>query len=141
MRVVDDHGIPLGGLIASAQKAEVQLAEATLDKVRVPRRGRGRPRKRPREVVADRGYDSDKLRLRLRRRGVRPCIPERRGRKPRPGRKADTTAYRHRWKVERAFAWLGNFRRLLVRHERVLSVYHGFFVLACVMIVLNQLLQ
>jgi len=43
--------------------------------------------------------------------------------------------------VERAFAWLGNFRRLLVRRERVLSVYHGFFVLACVMIVLNQLLQ
>jgi len=141
MLVVDGQGVPLGGLLASAQQAEVKLAEATLDQVRVPRLGRGRPRKRPKEMVADRGYDSAALRTRLRGRGVRPCIPERRGKKPRPGRRADTAAYRHRWKVERAFAWLGNFRRLLVRHERVLSVYHGFFILACVLIVLNRLLQ
>ena len=48
---------------------------------------------------------------------------------------------RGRLEWERAFAWLGNFRRLLVRHERVLAVYHGFFILACVLIVLNRLLQ
>lgn len=141
MLVVDEGGTPLGALLASAQQAEVTLAEATLAQVRIPRPARGRPRTRPKEVVADRGYDSQALRTRLRRRGVRPCIPERRGKRPRPGRKADTTAYRQRWPVERTFAWLGNSRRLLVRHERVLAVYHGFFLVACVLIVLRKLLQ
>ncbi len=141
MLVVDGRGVPLGTLLASAQQAEVLLAEDTLAQVRVPRRGRGRPRSRPREVVADRGYDSAALRQRLRRRGVRPCIPERRGKRPRPGRKADVSGYRHRWPVERTFAWLGFCRRLLVRHERLVSVYHAFFLLACILIVLRQLLQ
>ena len=35
-----------------------------------------------------------------------------------------------RWVVERTFAWLGNFRRLLVRHERHLSTFRAFFVIA-----------
>ena len=58
MLVVDNQGIPLGALVASAQRAEITLAEATLATVlatvRVPR-VRGRPRSRPRELVADRG--------------------------------------------------------------------------------------
>ena len=140
MVVVDDQGVPLGGLVASAHDAEVRLAEATLDTIRVPR-SRGRPRKRPVSLVADKAYDSQPLRSRLRRRGIRPCIPERRGKRPRSGRKADVSDYRHRWKVERTFAWLGNFRRLLVRHEHLISVYRGFFTLACALIVLNRLLQ
>jgi transposase len=46
-----------------------------------------------------------------------------------------------RWIVEQTFAWLGNFRRLLVRHEHHISVYQGFLNLACVSILLNKLLQ
>jgi transposase len=37
--------------------------------------------------------------------------------------------YKERWKVERTFAWLGNCRRLLVRHERYLSTFRRAFVL------------
>jgi transposase len=140
MLVVEGQGLPLGVHLDSAQKAEVTLAEAALQTVRVPRR-RGRPKQRLGELVADRAYDSRELRERLRRRGVHPCIPERRGKRPRPGRKPDTRGYRHRWVVERTFAWLGNFRRLVVRYERLLSVYHAFFTLACILILLRRLLQ
>jgi IS5 family transposase len=82
--VTDGSGIPLGTLIDSAQRAEVHLAEPLLNGVRVPRT-RGRPRTRPRAVVADKGYDSEDLRRRLRRRGIHPCIPRRRNKRPRRG--------------------------------------------------------
>src|SRR3972149_4975215 len=74
MVVTDGAGIPLGTLVASAQQAEVHLAKATLSRIRVPR-DRGRARTRPRSLVADKGYDSEALRLELRGRGIHPCIP------------------------------------------------------------------
>jgi transposase len=141
MVVTDGNGLPRAVLLDSAQKAEIQLAEETLGLLWVPKRGPGRPKTGPKELVADRGYDSEAFRTHLRRRGIRPCIPERRGKRPRPGKKPDTSNYRLRWIVERTLAWLGNFRRLVVRYERHLSVYQGFFNLACISILLNKLLQ
>ena len=138
MVAVDGQGLPLGLLVASAQEAEVHLAEPTLATIRVPRR-RGRPRTRPKELVADKGYDSKGLRERLRRRGLRPCIPERRGRRLRPGPRPNLEGYRQRWHVERTFAWLGSFRRLLVRFERLATVYHGLLCLAAALICLRRL--
>lgn len=52
--VVEGQGLPLGVLVESAQRSEARLAEEALRPVRVPRRV-GRPRTRPREVVAGRG--------------------------------------------------------------------------------------
>jgi hypothetical protein len=95
MLVVESYGLPMGGLVASAQPAEVKLAEAALAMVKVPR-AKGRP---------------------LRRRGIKPCISEHQGKRPLPGRKVELSNYRQRWKVEQTFAWLGNFRRLVVRYE------------------------
>jgi transposase len=141
MMVTDGNGLPLAVLLDSAQKAEITLAEETLSLVWVPKRGPGHPKTKPKELVADRGYDSQAFRMYLRRRGIHPCIPERRGKKPRLGRKPDISSYRLRWIVERTLAWLGNFRRLVVRYERYLSVYQGFFNLACISILLNKLLQ
>ena len=42
--------------------------------------------------------------------------------------------YSVRWKVEKTFAWLGNFRRLIVRHERYLSTFRNFFLVALIRI-------
>ncbi|BBO77832.1 hypothetical protein DSCW_52490 [Desulfosarcina widdelii] len=67
MVVVDGQGILLGSILASASPAEVKLAEKTLDTINVPRAGRGRPKKRPKRLIADKGYDSDPLRKRLKR--------------------------------------------------------------------------
>ena len=139
MLVTDGQGLPIGGLVASAQPAEIRWAEATLRTVRVPRR-RGRPRTRPRVLVADKGYDSDAFRRHLRRRGIRPCIPYRRHRRRR-GRRPDLTPYRSRWRIERTFSWLGHFRRLVVRYERSVEVYWAFVLLAFILICLERILK
>ncbi len=44
-----------------------------------------------------------------------------------------------RWPVERFFAWLGNFRRLLVRHEYHLANFEGFVLLGCIVLYLKHL--
>ena len=124
----------------SASPAEVTLLEPTLATIAVPRAGPGRPRQKPERVIADRGYDSDPLRARLARRQIELIVPHRRNRKKPPtqdGRKL--RRYRRRWKVERTFAWLGNFRRLVVRWEHQLKMYLAFFHLACLLITLNRL--
>jgi transposase len=145
MLLVDAKGTPISFRLETAQVNEVELARPTLETVCVPRTvGRpGRPRTRPAQVVADRAYHSAALRHYLRRRGIRCCIPPlRRPAHWRPLRGRPITArredYARRWVVERTFAWLGNHRRLLVRHERLLATYRGFFTLAVILICLAR---
>lgn len=139
MVVVDGAGVPLGSQLVSASPAEVTLAEGTLQKISVPQ-PRGRPRNRPLRVIADRGYDSDPLRGRLLQRGILLIVPHRKNRtKPSLNDGRELRRYRKRWKVERTFAWLGNFRRLLVRHDYHLHMYEAFFHLACLIITLRHL--
>jgi transposase len=45
--------------------------------------------------------------------------------------------YKRRWKVERLFAWLQNFRRLLVRYDYYADNYLGFVCLGCMVILLR----
>jgi transposase len=140
MVVVDGQGIPLGNLLESASPAEVTLLEPTLDTIAVPRSGPGRPRKNPERVIYDKACDSDPLRKRLARRGIELICPHRRNRVKPPlqdGRKL--RRYRRRWRVERTFAWLGNFRRLVVRWERHIRMYRAFFHVACLLITVRQL--
>jgi len=138
MVLVDGEGIPLGALITSASPAEVKLIERTLDNVRLPNE-RGRAcRRTPPRMIADKAYDSDGLRKRLQRRGIELIAPNRRNRrKSQDGR--PLRRYKRRWKIERTFAWLGNFRRLVVRYERLVTVYRAFFHLACLLITLRHL--
>lgn len=102
----------------------------------------GRPRSKPDRLVLDRGHDSNDLRARLAQRGIEPIIPAQINHPNathQDGRKL--RRYRRRWIVERTFAWLGWSRRLLVRHERLLSVYAAFFHLACAMLTLRQVMK
>jgi len=118
----------------------VTLLEETIETIAVPRKRRGRPRKNPRRIIADKGYDSDPLRARLKKRGIElmaPYCKNNRRRKHYDGRKM--RRYKRRWKVERTFAWLQNFPRLIVRHERLITTYRAFSHSACLLIVLRQL--
>ena len=136
------EGIPMARKITSASPAECKLAKSTMDNVRVPRKGRGRPKKRPKRTMGDKAYDSDPLRKEFKECGIELICPHRKNRKKKKiqdGRKL--RRYKRRWKVERTFAWLGNYRHLLIRHERYVEIYDAFFCLACAMIALNWVLK
>lgn len=145
MLVTDTQGTPIGFLLESASPAEVKLAPATLATVRVKSR-QGQLRTRPRQLVADRAYDSRTFRESLRKRGIKVCIPTRhrpknwRKKRGRP-RVLDKAAYKNRYKIERTFAWMGNFRRLLIRWEHLLCVYSGFCFFALALLSINTLLK
>jgi transposase len=143
MVVVDGGGVPLGVRLYSASPSEVRLAEETLATIRVGRRHRrGRPRQKPARVIADKGYDSDALRERLRRRGMVLIAPHRSNRHRTPPQDGRVLRrYKKRWIVERSIAWLGNFRRLVVRYDRSLTIYQAFVHIACLMIVLRRVLK
>jgi transposase len=142
--IVEGHGLPIGLHLDSGAVADITAAPATLATIRVPRR-RGRPRTRPLGLAADKGYDCARFRRALARRGIRHAIPTRhhhgqrrqRGRPP----QAPPALWRHRWKVERFFAWLNGFRRLNTRFERYSCMYLAFLTLAAVFICLRRLLQ
>lgn len=143
MVVVDGRGLPLGNYLHSASPAEVRLAETTLAAIRVGRRHHaGRPRQKPLRVIADKAYDSDPLRKRLRQRGIELICPHKSNRvRPATQDGRALRRYRRRWIVERTNAWLGNFRRLVVRYDRSLTIYGAFFHIACFMIVLRRVVQ
>jgi transposase len=131
MLLVDGQGLPLACRTASASPAEVTLVEDLVATVDVG--------PKPVPLIADRAYDSDPHRQRLRKQGFELVCPHRRGRKRPPtqdGRKL--RRYKRRWKVERTISWLGNSRRLLVRHEYYIHNFQGFIVLACIMLCLKR---
>jgi transposase len=118
--------------LEAVSPAEVTLLEQPLETVAVGRPGKpGRPRKRPEGLIADLECDRKPLRARLSCRGIEPIIPTRRNHTsapPRDGRKLRRD--RRRWIIERTFAWLGHFRYLVVRSERLLTTYAGVLHLA-----------
>ena len=90
-------------------------------------------------MIADKGYDSDPLRERLAHRHIELIAPHRRKPPTQDGRVL--RRYRRRWIVEHTFAWIGNYRRRVVRWDRSLTIYNAFFHIACFMIVLRRVLK
>jgi transposase len=131
MAIADASGIPVAAHIESASPHEVKLVEATIDS--------GFTEYAPDKIIGDKAYDSDGLDQRLLGdRNIEMIAPHRRGRKKlrtQDGRKL--RPYRRRWKVERLFAWLQNFRRLVVRYEYHADNFLGFVQLGCAIILLR----
>jgi transposase len=87
----------------------------------------GRPRSRCRRLLADRGYDHDKYRRELWKRGVKPVIARRQT-------EHGSGLGSQRWVVERSFAWLHNLRRLRTRYERSSELHLAFLQLGCAVV-------
>ena len=96
------------------------------------RQGGPRRRRRPAKLHGDKAYDSSPLRQALRARGITPRLARR-------GIDSSERLGRHRWVVERTFAWLLGCRRLGVRYERRADLLGGLLHLACSLICLNFL--
>src|SRR5215211_7551141 len=105
--IVDGHGVPLAATLTGGHRNDVTQLLPLVDGIGAIAGKRGRPRQRPDRLIADRGYDHDKYRRELRRRGVKPRIARRRT-------EHGSGIGRVRWVVERTFAWLHNFRRLRI---------------------------
>ncbi len=132
MAIADGAGIPLAAWTTSASPAEVTLVEQTIDASFYPWIYE--------RLIGDKAYDSDALDERLwEERGIELISPNRRNRKVRTQDGRPLRRYKRRWKMERLFAWLQNFRRLVTRYERHAENFQGFVHLGCMVILLRYL--
>ena len=136
MAVADSASLPIAVYVTSASPHEVTLAQDTVAKCFVTD-------EYPTRLIADRAYDSDVLDYTLAiEYGIELIAPHRSNRraakKTQDGRQL--RRYRHRWKIERMFAWLQYNRRIATRHDYYPDNYLGFVHLGCMMILLRRCL-
>jgi transposase len=98
-------------------------------------RGRcGRPRLAPDQLFADRGYDHDKYRRKLRSNGIRPRIARR-------GEAHGSGLGVYRWVVERTIAWYHGMKRLRIRWERRDDIHEALLDLASCIIAFRHVVR
>ena len=124
------NGIPLVILLTPANWHDSVPFEELIDAVWPIRQCRGRPRKRPDKLYADKAYDHACCRAALRRRGIKDRIARR-------GLDSSQRLGRHRWVVERTLAWFSRFRRLTIRYERRANIHEALLSLAAALICWN----
>jgi len=124
--LVEAHGIPVGLVVAGANRHDMKLTKPTLESILI-RKPRTKPLT-PQNMCADKGYDFPEVRELLEDWGYTIHIPSRGEARPRkriPGYRA-----RH-WVVERTHSWMNRFRRLLIRWEKKAENYLAMLHLAC----------
>jgi len=131
MAVADRHGLPVAVHVASASPHEITLAPDTV--------GGRFVASAPARLIGDRAYDSDKLDAELAAQGIELIAPHKSNRTRAPTQDGRALRrYKRRWKIERLFAWLQNFRRILSRHEYHVANYLGFVHLGCLVILIRH---
>ncbi len=130
--MVERAGLPLATLLTGANRHDSVVFEGLLDAIPPIRQPNGRRRKRPDKIHADKGYDYPRCRRALSRRHIRVRIA-------RKGTDSSQRLGRHRWVVERTFAWLNHFRRLRVRDERRADIHQAFLTLGCALVCFKAL--
>ena len=133
MAIVSAEGLPISVSTASASPHEVTLVIQTLEDRHVE--------ELPARLIGDMAYDSDQLDAELAEEWKIEMIAPHRSNRVRPATQdgRPMRRYRKRWKVERFFAWLGNSRRVLVRHDFHWANYLGWVQLASILMLLAHL--
>jgi len=139
----DGHCRPLALVITAGPVHESTQIEAVLDQVGVPRRQRGRPRKRVSHLTCDKAFSSPRCRKLLHRRGSRHLIPERRDERQNRKKKGqkggrpcrfDKQVYATRNVVERCINRLKQFRSVATRYDKRSDCYATMVTLAAILL-------
>lgn len=129
--LVDFLGTPFNIIFAKGNKHDLPFAIPTIT---------NNPVDKPKTILADKGYDSDKLRTFLVNARIHPNITPRKikGRKSIPD--YNVPLGKMRFKVERTNAWIKSFRRLHFRFDYTLTSFKAFTYLALIVICLRKLM-
>ena len=119
--------------MSPANQHDIKEALATVEAIPAIQGPKGRPRKRPETLGADKAYDSQDFRRDLREINIEPKIEKRRMKNHNLGK--------NRWVIERSFSWLNRFRRLKIRYERRSDIHEAFVYLGCALICANVSLR
>lgn len=144
--VCDGNSLPLAVLASGGNESDSRYFTAVLDAVKIEQ-PKGAPPRRPKIVLADKGYDSDDHRRWCRQRGIKAMIPERQTpegkqrRKRGPKRFFSKELYKKRNVVERLFCRLKVCRRLISRFEKLKDNFLMMIKLAFLRIYLKSYLS
>lgn len=131
MAVADRNGLPIAVGIASGERHECKLVRETLDQSFLD--------EDPEKLIGDRAYDSNALDAELEEElGIEMIAPHIHTRKTKTQDGRPLRRYKRRWRVERLFAWLQKFRRLVTRYENKAANFLGFLQLGCIVILLRR---
>jgi transposase len=130
--ITDGGGIPLAVLLAGGNRHDVTQTIPLIEAIPPVRGRRGRPRRRPSTLYADRAYDYDKYRKLVRAKGIQPQFARR-------GVEHGSGLGVYRWVAEQAFALLHWFRRLRIRWEVRDDIHEAFLSIACSIICWRRL--
>jgi transposase len=136
MAVADGNGLPIAIHTTAASPHEVTLVEDTITKCIIAD-------EYPTRLIGDKAYDSDALDYRLATEyGIELIAPHRYNRRNQTRTQDGRVLRRYcrRWKIERMFGWLQNFRRIAMRHDYYSDNYLGFVQLGCMMILMGRCL-
>lgn len=129
--MTDANGMPVVAITTPANGDERQQVLTMLAQIKLATLKRGNPKRRPKTLAADKGYDARWLRQNLRTKGIRPQIKKRQ----RKGKKLKGRPINDivpRYQQERSFSWFQRkYRRLVVRWERLKVFFDAFLLLAC----------
>lgn len=126
--LTDATGLPLAAFVSAANVHDVRVL-LPLVGVLLPRALGDRL---PRELHADRGYDSERHRAALRLLGIEPHLRRR-------GTQGEEPLGHHRWPIERTFAHIKKNRRLRTRYDRSHAIHQGFLELGCIKLLARRM--
>lgn len=116
--LVNELGLPLDFLITGGQISDYTPAIELLGE------------RKPNAVIADKGYDSDKIVEHVKNTmQAQAVIPPRSNRKQQ--RDYDRSLYKLRNRIERCFSKLKQFRRFATRYEKSKTCFQALVALAC----------
>jgi transposase len=129
--ITDFLGVPFNIVFASGESHDMPLAIPTIA---------NNPIGKPEVILADKGYDSDKLRSKLINIGVNTNIPVRNIKNRKRQKDYSVPLGKMRFKIERTNAWIKSFRRLRFRFDYTLASFQALTYLGLIVICLRKLM-